>query len=64
MESFSKTINKQKLVDDYKLTEEDFYPPQDDRLYCSGIDDIVDGDNFDDYAEWFYENYENELFDV
>lgn len=48
---------------DYELTEEDFYPPEDKRIYRSGISDIVGGDNFVDYAEWFYDNYENDLFD-
>lgn len=47
----------------YELTEEDFYPPEDKRVYRSGIKDIVGGDNFGDYAEWFYDNYEDELFD-
>ena len=47
----------------YELTEEDFYPPEDKRIYRSGVTDIVGGDNFEDYAEWFYDNYEDELFD-
>ena len=46
-----------------ELTEEDFYPPEDKRIYRSGIADIVGGDNFEDYAKWFYDNYENDLFD-
>lgn len=49
---------------DYVLTEEDFYPPEDKRLYCSKIRDIRKGDTFDDYVEWFWDNYESEIFDV
>lgn len=55
--------NKLSLLDDYELTERDFYPPKDFRIIHSGIEDIVDGDNFADYAEYFYENYEDEIFD-
>lgn len=47
----------------YEITEQDFYPPEDTRIYQSGIDDIYCGDNFVDYAKWFYNNYENEIFD-
>ena len=53
-----------KLSDeDYELTEKDFYPPMDTRLYYSCIDDIIDGDNFEEYIKYFYENYEDEIFD-
>jgi hypothetical protein len=48
----------------YVITEKDFYPPEDTRLYESGIDDIDNGDNFEDYAKWFYSNYEYEIFDI
>ena len=48
----------------YVLTEKDFYPPEDDRIYQSGVYDINGGDNFRDYAVDFYEEYENEIFDV
>ena len=47
----------------HELTEKDFYPPEDERYYQSGIDDIEDGDNFADYAKSFFNLYENELFD-
>ena len=46
-----------------ELTEKDFYPPQDTRLYNSYVEDIVDGDNFADYVKYFLKQYENELFD-
>ena len=45
-----------------EITERDFYPPYDDRLYCSGIDDIEDGDCYDCYVEYFWENYENDIY--
>lgn len=51
------------LDDSYELTEKDFYPPNDTRLYYSNIEDIINGDNFDDYVEYFYDQYEDELFD-
>lgn len=64
----SSNIDKYKkiknLQDYYRITEKDFYPPEDTRLYNSGIDDIYDGDNFGDYAKWFYDNYEHEIFDT
>lgn len=51
------------IVLGYEIKEEDFYPPEDKRVYRSGIKNIAGGDNFEDYAEWFYDNYENDLFD-
>lgn len=36
------------------LSEEDFYPPEDNRLYHSGVRDIENGDTFDDYATDYY----------
>lgn len=47
----------------YELTEQDFYPIPDDRMHCFGIDDIEGGDNYDDYLEYFWDNFEHELFD-
>lgn len=54
---------EQELESYYELTEQDFYPPQDDRVYTSGIDDIEGGDNFAEYAEYFWEEYGYELYD-
>ena len=53
-------INKE---DCFKITKIDFYPPQDTRYYQSGVDDIVGGDNFIDYIEYFLDLYEDDLFD-
>lgn len=36
------------------LKESDFYPPSDDRVWKSNIDDIEGGDNFADYCEDFF----------
>ena len=44
------------------LTETDFYPPSDDRVLTSFIEDIDDGDNFADYCEYVFEIYEEENF--
>ena len=42
------------------LTEEDFYPPTDDRYLKSNVYDIYGGDNFADYCEDFYEMLDEE----
>lgn len=42
------------------LTEEDFYPPHDNRRLKSNIKDIVDGDNFVDYCEYIFHLLEEE----
>ena len=52
-----------KSTDCYILCEKDFYPPEDTRTYESLIEDIEDGDNFDDYAKMFFKCYEKEIFD-
>ena len=56
--------NKNNKSKNYELTEKDFSTPEDTRLFHSGIEDIDNGDNFEDYASWFYENYEHEIFDT
>lgn len=48
----------------YEITEEDFYPAQDDRIYMSNVEDISNGDNYEDYSEYFFSNFENDLFDT
>ena len=45
------------------LTEEDFYPPEDDRVHSFGIDDVPGGDDYDDYLVYFWKAYGHELFD-
>ena len=46
--------------DDYCLSEIDFYPPSDDRVLESYVEDIDGGDNFADYCEYIFELYEEE----
>ena len=49
--------------DYYELSEKDFYPPEDTRYYRSGVEDIEGGDNFADFAEYFFDTYGKEIFD-
>lgn len=51
-------------TDDALLCENDFYPPEDSRLYVSGIDDIDGGDSFEDYVKYFWEMYEGDIYDL
>lgn len=50
-------------INGYVLSEKDFYPPEDKRVFRSGVNDIPNGDNFDDYCEYLYETYGEDLFD-
>ena len=52
--------NKQKY--NVVLSEEDFYPPSDNRYLKSGVRDIYGGDNFADYAKYIYGLYEVEEY--
>ena len=51
-----------KKEQEYVLTEEDFYPPSDDRIWTSNVEDINDGDNFADYCEDFFEMLDEEEY--
>lgn len=44
------------------LTEQDFYPPSDDRVWISNVEDIEDGDNFADYCKEFFEMLDDEEY--
>lgn len=44
------------------ITEEDFYPPSDNRVWKSNIEDIDGGDNFADFCEDFFERLEEENY--
>lgn len=59
----NKNIKNNKNQDSYILSEEDFYPPEDNRKYRSYISSVYGGDNFYDYFEWFYDMYEDEFFE-
>lgn len=49
---------KQKYYNEV-LTEEDFYPPQDDRVLKTNIRDSYYGE-FEEYSEYIYDLYESE----
>ncbi|MGN1342043.1 MAG: hypothetical protein ACI4VL_02285 [Bacilli bacterium] len=42
------------------LTEEDFYPPTDNRTFHSLVYDVNGGDNFVEYIEYIFDIYDNE----
>lgn len=44
------------------LTEEDFYPPYDNRVVKSNVKNIAGGDNFADYCEYFFNLLEEEEY--
>ena len=61
------TLAKQIHKNNYKfksrfssLKEKDFYPPSDDRVLESYVEDIEDGDNFADYCEYIFNLLEEE----
>lgn len=45
------------------LSEKDFYPPSDDRIFTSGVDDMPDGDSFREYVKDFFRYYEDNYWD-
>lgn len=55
--------NEFKNSNTYILTKSDFLPPYDDRLYDFGIEDVPNGDSYNEYVKEFWELYEEELFD-
>ncbi len=57
--NFDDILNEQ--YTDY-LTEQDFYPPTDNRVLESYIEDIDGGDNFTDYCEYIFDLLEEEGF--
>ena len=46
----------------YILTEKDFYPPSDDRVWGSKIRDINGGDNFADFCKEFFKRLDEEEY--
>ena len=59
-EKYKHILKKHKSI----LTEQDFYPPSDDRVWMSNVKDIDDGDNFADYCQEFFSLLdEEEYFD-
>lgn len=48
----------------FYLTEADFYPPSDNRVWKSNVEDIDNGDNFADYCRYIFNVLnEEEYFD-
>ena len=45
------------------MNEKDFYHCSDSRSFKSMVFDIPNGDNYYDYAEYFYNEYGDSLFD-
>lgn len=55
--NFDGILNEQ--YTDY-LTETDFYPPTDSRVFKSYVRDIKGGDNFTDYCKYIFDLLEEE----
>lgn len=55
--------NKQNKCDEYILSESDFLPSKDKRKLYSGIRNVYNsGENYDDYLEYFYETYGEDIW--
>lgn len=50
------------MDNDFCLTESDFYPPSDNRVWTTNVVDIDSGDNFADYCEEFFEMLDQEEY--
>ncbi len=50
------------INNDFCLTDSDFYPPSDNRVWTTNIMDIDGGDNFADYCEDFFEMLDQEEY--
>ena len=50
-------------TDFVELSEKDFYPPEDKRVFRSCVYNIYGGDNYYDYINDFYDKYGEEIFD-
>jgi hypothetical protein len=47
---------------DFYLTETYFYPPSDDRVWASNIEDVDGGDNFVDYCQYIFNVLDEEEY--
>jgi hypothetical protein len=54
-------VNNKKIYNNV-LSEEDFYPPTDNRYWKSNVRDIAGGDNFADHCEYIFKIYESEEY--
>ncbi len=50
------------INNDFCLTDSDFYPPSDDRVWTTNVMDIDGGDNFANYCEDFFEMLDQEEY--
>ena len=50
------------INDDSCLTESDFYPPSDNRVWKSNVANISGGDNFADYCQYIFNVLEEEEY--
>lgn len=50
------------MDNDFCLTESDFYPPSDNRVWTTNVVDIDGGDNFADYCKEFFEMLNQEEY--
>lgn len=55
----SNELNKLNI---HELSEQDFYPPADDRVWKSNVSDIEGGDNFADYCEYIFKILDEEEY--
>ena len=63
-EYFNREGLSQYDVNDFVLTEKDFYPPEDNRFYSSKVRNIPYGDNFNDFINDYWLLCEKEgIFD-
>lgn len=53
---------KNKNMEDYVLTERDFYPPADYRFWESNVEDIIGGDNFADFCKDYFKLLDEEEY--
>lgn len=51
---------KNKATYNYILSEEDFYPPEDNRVLKSLVRDVYGGDTLAEYSEYIFDLYESE----
>lgn len=50
------------INDESCLKESDFYPPSDDRVWTSNVEDIDGGDNFADYCKYIFDILDEEEY--
>lgn len=50
------------IKNDFILSDSDFYPPSDNRVWTTNVEDIDGGDNFADYCEEFFEMLDEEEY--